>query len=606
MLLVTGLSPLRSRLLPVRPLAEARSSSLEAVPDPVAAARAYLDAWQRADFQQMYSMVSFASRAAVTEERFVATHRLMLEDITARRMTVELLAGGPPPSAPHPDAPITTKVPFRLTLETELAGDYSEDNELPMVLEAGEWHVAWSPAVILRDLVNGNQLALLPQVPQRGRILDRFGRELATQQVGAVLGVVPARMVDEGALLADLARFLKTSPEEIRRRYAGKPGDWWAPIEDLTSDQAAAAEQLFAETPGVQVWWRSIRTYPNGSLAVHALGYVSPLTQEELAKLAPMGYRAGDYVGRAGVEEWAEAKLAGRRGGKLAVVAPDGRVVRVLTERPPTEGLDVVLTLDMDLQRVAEEALGDRPGSLVVMDPRDNSILAIASHPSFDPNALVRGLSQEEWEALTRDRRQPFQNRATLSAYPTGSVFKVITMAAGLERGGYRPNSRFVCRGQWEAFGQVWGDWLPGGHGSLDLRQGLMQSCNIVFYEIGRKLDAMDQELLPNFAREFGLGEPTGVVGLAEVAGTVPSPSGRGTIWRKSGTLGTPLTSPSGRATWRRRLCRWPICTRHWQPMDRCAPPFWCGRWSLDGGRSSNSSRPRNADGYLSPRRTCW
>lgn len=165
-----------------------------------------------------------------------------------------------------------------------------------------------------------------------------------------------------------------------------------------------------------------------------------------------------------------------------------------------------------------------------MLDPRSNEVLALVTFPRFDPNKFISGFSDEEWRKLRDDPRNPFQNRPVASMYPTGSVFKVVTMAAGLERGGFTPDQKFRCRGSWDGLGTglIMGDWLPGGHGELTYVDGLVQSCDIVYYEIGKKLDSIDHNILPNFARLFGFGEPTGVLGVAEVEGTVPSPE-----WKK-------------------------------------------------------------------------
>jgi penicillin-binding protein 2 len=214
-------------------------------------------------------------------------------------------------------------------------------------------------------------------------------------------------------------------------------------------------------------------------------------------------------------------------GGRLEVVDQDGRTVRLVAERPAVPGMAAQLTLDVEIQRRVEAALGDRVGSVVVLDPRDNAVLALASSPRFDPNGFVAGFADDDWSRLTSDPRRPFQHRATMSAYPTGSIFKVVTMAAGLERGGFRPDSAFACGGSWRLPGTsaVFGDWVKQGNGRLDLRQGLVESCNIVFYEVGHHLNGADPNILPHVAHQFGLGQPTGVDGVSEVAGTVPSPA---------------------------------------------------------------------------------
>lgn len=170
--------------------------------------------------------------------------------------------------------------------------------------------------------------------------------------------------------------------------------------------------------------------------------------------------------------------------------------------------------------------MGSQAGSVVMLNVQDNSVLALASYPRFDPNLFITGISGADWKKLNDDPLHPFQNRPVASSYPIGSVFKPVTMAAGLEKGGFTADSPFDCNGHWDGLGsgKVLGDWLPQGHGHLTLFQGLFQSCDIVFYELGKKLDSIDPKILPQYARGWGYGQPTGLVGLEEASGQVPDP----------------------------------------------------------------------------------
>jgi len=231
-------------------------------------------------------------------------------------------------------------------------------------------------------------------------------------------------------------------------------------------------------------------------------------------------------VGAFGLEASLEEELAGERGGILATITPEGTIARTIAEKPEKPGLDVHLTLDIDVQRRAEEALGERVGSMVVLDPRDNSLLALASFPRFNPNDFIAGLSQEKFEQLTNDPRQPFLHRPLLAAYPPGSTFKVVTMAAALERGGFSPGSTFPCSPVWYGLGPEFPkrNWQSVDRGFLTPAEGLMASCNPVFYEMALALDGIDPNILPEFARAFGFGQPTGIRGLEEAEGLVGDP----------------------------------------------------------------------------------
>jgi cell division protein FtsI/penicillin-binding protein 2 len=261
--------------------------------------------------------------------------------------------------------------------------------------------------------------------------------------------------------------------------------------------------------------------YPGGTLAAHVLGFL---------------HEAGDGPGRgdepsergeAGLERWGEAFLAGASGGRLIIRGADGRERATVATRPPRPGATLELTLDRELQRRAEALLGNRVGAIVALDPRDGAVLALASRPTFDPSEL--GGSREPPTAALLDR-------ATEATYPIASLFKVVAMAAGLESGEYDPASPFRCTGLWRGLGSgpPLEDSVTAGHGALTLSEGLVQSCNVVFYEVAKRLDDMDPNLLPAVARGFGLGAPTGLVGLDEAAGTIPDPRTRedaGGVW---------------------------------------------------------------------------
>jgi penicillin-binding protein 2 len=201
-------------------------------------------------------------------------------------------------------------------------------------------------------------------------------------------------------------------------------------------------------------------------------------------------------------------------------------VARVITEKPPAPGKDITTTLDVNAQKLSENLLGQKKGSVVAIDPNNNGILAMASYPRFDPNAFIRGLSASEWEALNANSALPFLNRATQASYPPGSTFKVVTTAAGLERGGYTPSSRLPCPPVWNGLGEGFAknNWQSVDRGALTLAEGLMASCNPVFYEVALNLDRQDPSILPSVAASLGLGQPTGINGIDEAPGLVPTP----------------------------------------------------------------------------------
>ncbi len=500
-------------------------TSCSSRPSPYTVMEPYLKAWEEGRYGDMYDLLSGQAQAGITRERFVQRYTAIAEGSTI--LTVKTSFTRDEKLAKAEKA---ADLPFSVVFGTARLGEIREDNLLPVVYEQDRWRVNWGPSLIFKDLTGDNRILFEPEDPLRGAILDRKGRPLATNGKVVSVGVEPGRIEDEAKLLAALEEQLKVPRDQARQAYQGAQPDWFVPLRDLSSSQAATVRPKLENLPGVIFRDKPARVYPGGSTAAHLVGYLSKVTAEDLKTLAPQGYGEDDLVGRAGIEGWAEKTLAGERGGKLSVVTPQGQTVKVIAHKSARDGQDVRLTIDLELQKLAEDSLGSQAGSVVVLDVRDNSVLAMASYPRFDPNSFVVGLSDAEWKQLNEDPLRPFQNRPVANSYPIGSVFKVVTMAAGMEKGGFTPESPFDCNGRWElGNGQVMGDWLPQGHGRLDLFRGLVESCNIVFYEVGKKLDSMDPNLLPGFARGFGYGQPTGLVGLEEASGLVPDPA-----WKRS------------------------------------------------------------------------
>jgi penicillin-binding protein 2 len=491
------------------------------------AARRYLQLWQQQRYPDMYAMLSAASRQTIAQDRFLGRYQAISVGATINSIKTNLAAfSEPPPGATGTD------VKFTVTYSTARMGDFPEENTLSMVFEQNEWRVDWKPSLIFKDLTNDRKVVLIPDDPVRGAILDRSGQPLAAQGKIVTLGAVPGRIKNVEQAVAALAKYLGQKPETVRQKIQAAKPDWWVPFKDFPLDKREELTKAFANVDGVLAEEKAARVYPAGAVAAHITGFLAPITPDELKTFGPKGYDDGDLIGKAGVERWAEDILAGTRGGKLIIQDGDGETVRTIAERPAKNGGTIRLTIDLNTQRQADGVLGDKVGSLVMIDPRDNSVLALVSKPAYDPNGFVFGWSDEDWKKLTEDKRNPFQARANLSTYPTGSVFKVITMAAGLEKGGYQPGTQFNCTGQWgvKELGLKIpkGDWKPQGHGKIDLAEGLVESCDIVFYELGNKLESINSNILADFAHQFGLGEVTGTKGLQETEGVVPNPD-----WKK-------------------------------------------------------------------------
>jgi len=494
-------------------------------PSPIGVAGEYLKAWEQRRFGDMYALLAPSAKATIEEKRFVERYIAITDAATVTSIAAT-------PGQPQPGVlPDTAKVPFEVTLKTIRLGEIKESNVMTLAYEQGRWGVRWSPSLIFKDLSGDNLIRMFPLNPQRGSILDRQGRPLATQGYVVQIGVVPGEIKDEGTVLKALSDYTKVPADQIKQKYAKAEPDWFVPIKDVPTSQEDDARKKLEQIDGVMLRHRSMRIYPNGEVGANVVGYVSKITAEDLQNLASKGYDAEDMVGRAGVEAWAEDQLAGQRGGKLAVVTPRGDVVKVIAEQPVKRGADIHLTIDVDVQRKAEQTLSEAkdnlPGSVVVLDPRDNAILALATYPRFDPNKFVQGMTDAEWEKLSTDPRYPMLDRPAVAAYATGSIFKVIPYSAAVEKLGYKTDAMIPCPGAWTIPGSniVVRDLHPEGHGTLPFPETLSESCNVPFFKIGYELNSVDPNLFPSWIRLWGLGQKPGTVGLEEAAGIVPDPA---------------------------------------------------------------------------------
>ncbi len=495
------------------------SATPAATNDPVGVVSAFLAAWGQARYADMYRLLSPEDQAAYAEDAFVSAYAnfAKVAKLTALNpQVISLLADKD-----------QARARFRVTYSSQTVGDFERENVLTLALTAGEWRVRWSPAAILPEMQWGDTVHVLYQTSVRGNIYDRGGHALAAQDTYVTVGVVPAHIQDERILLAALSRALGLSPAAIQEKYTNAPrADWFMPIADIAPERAQATYDDLRADPGIELRETFRRAYPDGPLFAHVLGYMGEISEEELKTWHVRGYQNGDFIGKSGLEGWAEPYLAGQRGAQLVVLTKDGQVRTIAAQRSAVHSRNVVVTLNTALQQAATEALGDRLGAIVALDPRDGSVLALVSYPAFDPNDFATGVSASVWNALTGDSRKPLLNRATQAVYPAGSIFKVVTMAAGLENAGFTADSTFTCAGSWSAYNRTWKCY--GVHGTLDLVRGLTQSCDVVFYTLGKALYEADANALSNMARAFGLGKATGIDLPGEATGLVPDDA-----WKK-------------------------------------------------------------------------
>jgi penicillin-binding protein 2 len=502
------------------PTAEPDPTPLPPSPDELETAREIAEGWAQlwtaGDYRGLYELTSQETRAIISRDEFVNRYEGIAQELAQTDISVEVTGG------------VEDALRFTLSVTRDSArvGEFEDQILLPLVEEAqGRPRVDWSPSLIIADLADGF-VRWRPDIPQRGRILDQHGRPLAHLGQISKVGVIPGEIEDEGALLSEMSDLLGMSEERIQSRYSAGDPTWFMPIRDFPDQMDPDLAEQLSAIPGVSIQKWPERVYPAGPAAAHVVGYLTEVSAEELPNLISEGFAPGDVLGRGGIESWGEEYLAGTRGGRMIIVGPDGSERRTIVEVSGKPAADITLTIDIDLQRAAYNALGDNTGSIVVIDPENGAVRAMVSKPSFNPNDFILGHTNESWEIINDPERRPLENRTTTFAYPVGSIFKSVTMAAAMEHLDMNAQTTMDCTAEFSIPGadQVWRDWSDGGQGTLSLHNALVQSCNTIFYQIGADLDTMDQTLLPEAARGFGLGSATGLDALREVSGTVPDP----------------------------------------------------------------------------------
>ncbi len=426
---------------------------------------------------------------------------------------------------------------------------------LSMFVLAGRlWYLQLVKSSYFRDLSEHNRIRLQHVPPARGMIFDRNGELLVHNQPGFDLSVVREDVSDMDELLQLLNGLLGLDPEAVQDRLdrnADAPPFLPVTIKtDLSWEELAKVETYRYEAQGLTVRTESRRAYRPSPLAVHLIGYTGEVTQRQLALERYHDMRMGDRVGQYGVEQSFQNFLAGRRGGRQLEVDATGRQLKVLNELPAQSGHSVFLTIDSRVQEAAEQSL-QQPGAVVALDPRDGQILAMVSRPTFDQLAFVRGLKAEEWKQMVSHELHPLENRAISGQYPPGSTFKVVMAVAGLMEGAVTPEHTFHCPGFLHFGNRDYGCWKKGGHGTVNLHQALVMSCDVYFYRLGQRLGV---DRIAKWAHSLGLGGVSGVDLASEKPGLVPTAAWKkkrfGVPWQDGETLsisigqGFNLTTP--------------------------------------------------------------
>ncbi|MDE3186701.1 MAG: penicillin-binding protein 2 [Acidobacteriota bacterium] len=390
-----------------------------------------------------------------------------------------------------------------------------------LALSAGLWRLQVLGADNFRVLAEQNRIRKVPILAGRGKLFDRENRLIVDNypSISCFLVREQSRSVD--ADLPLIARGLHLDLEQLRatlHRYRTAPGYQPIPIkQDVTADEQAFIEAHRNELPELETIDEERRLYPRDGYAAHLIGYVGEVSEEMLNNPRYAAYEPGDVVGKAGVEETYDQLLRGQDGSRDVIVDSRGREVGYLRTQHAIPGQDLRLTIDNDLQRAAELALGDRDGAIVAMDPRNGEILAMVSRPSFDPNAFAVRIGRSDWNKLLADPSHPLMNKAIQAQLAPGSTFKILMSVAGLQEG-LAQDLHVYCNGGADFYGHYY--HCDARHGAVDIHNAIPYSCDTFYYTLADKLGI---DRIAAYATRFGYGQKTGIDLPGEQAGLMPS-----------------------------------------------------------------------------------
>ncbi|MFC1823348.1 penicillin-binding protein 2 [Thermodesulfobacteriota bacterium] len=409
------------------------------------------------------------------------------------------------------------------------------------------WHLQVVKGLNYRVQSENNRISLQDIPPFRGMIFDRNGELLVDNRPSYDLYVIPEEIQDRLQLFETLKMLLGFDLEKVlgnmKTRYRKYP---FKPIlvkKNMSRNELAVIETNRFNLPGVMIQVKPQRHYIHGTLASHLIGYLGEISESQLNGGSYPDNKAGDLIGKYGVEGKWEKYLKGSRGGEQVEVDAAGRKLKLISRKAPRPGLNLALSIDRNLQSIAEKGLENKKGAVVAINPKNGEILAMASRPGFDPNLFVGRIDRAEWRKMTTNRDFPLQDRSISGQYPPGSVFKIVVSLAGLEEGVIDPDEEIFCNGRYQFGNRAYGCWKKGGHGRVAFHRGLKESCDVYFYKIGRRLGV---DRIAHYAKLCGLGKKTGFHSDIEKGGLIPSTQWKLKRWKVPWQPGETLSTAIG------------------------------------------------------------
>ena len=372
-----------------------------------------------------------------------------------------------------------------------------------------------------RKLSEENRLRIVRVAAPRGIIYDRTGIPLVKNTPYYFVSISPQNL--DGLDISALAALLNMDRDVLSEKIKNRPQqNLYEPIrlkEGLSTKEIALIEARRSDFPSLAVDADVSRDYLFGNIGAHLIGYLGKPNEFQYSSPDFKDVPSNAFIGQWGVEKLYDRQLRGTSGERIIEMDALGRELRLIKEKSPIRGDDVKLAMDIKLQKEAEESFGEKTGALVAMKPDTGEILALISRPSFDPNLFARGIKQRQWEDLNQNKKLPFLNRSLQSQYPPGSTFKIITAIAAMEEGAIDVNTKVTCTGEIVYGRWHFGCWQKHGHGTLSLHRALVESCDVYFYDLGKRLGI---DKVASYARMFGLGKETGLRMAKERSGVVP------------------------------------------------------------------------------------
>jgi penicillin-binding protein 2 len=516
---------------------------------PCQVATTYVADYTAGNYERMFSLVSDASKTrfsapAILGGGYANAHDYIVNRTTLLLQQAEAYSLHGTIGAFHTQGNTAT-VAATVVMRTIRVGTITQILTIPLVREHGQWRVNWSPGLVFAQLDDPNDptyqrlVHLYPLDGHRGRILDKSGNPLAEDAIVYVVGVVPGEIKDSNRLVTTLTHDLDLGSAELTGKYQGATPTDFIPVRTIPPGlyTQVSGDLTALGNDGVHVQTTAGRVYPYGSDTAAVTGYVGDVSQQDLLNDTGHYYEATDVIGRDGVEAWAEQMLRPAKGGELDIVARNsdgsyGNPAYSIARKSAADGDDVYTTIDTNLQErtIAHMRVYPRQSAEVALDPVTGGVLELVSNPMYDPNALALGATQDQLNSYAQEHAYVNLAVSDAGAVPIGSVFKVITLATAL-RAGIPTTQMWDCQATYQVPGEATLRREQGtgptwkGHGEENEILALAESCDVVFWSISVTLNQKDPNLLPQMAKGFGFGTPTGIVGLpSESGGLVPDP----------------------------------------------------------------------------------